>query len=81
LEELAAECGRDGNDNVPLVQTDVSTKQQGRRLAVRAIEKFGCIDPGVNNAGVMLLGRFEDAPMQVGFVGRTLLLLLGIIVP
>lgn len=42
--------------------TDVTSESAVRDLADRAIERFGRIDCWVNNAGVFIMGRFEDTP-------------------
>jgi NAD(P)-dependent dehydrogenase (short-subunit alcohol dehydrogenase family) len=44
------------------VPTDVRDEAAVQRLAGEAEKRFGGIDIWVNNAGVTLLGRFEDAP-------------------
>jgi short-subunit dehydrogenase len=46
------------------VPTDVTDEGQVVRLATTAREKFGRIDIWVNNAGVSVLGRFEDVPLK-----------------
>lgn len=61
LEELAQECRRMGTQAVA-VQVDVSQEDEVQNLARQAIEHYGRIDVWVNNAGVYLLGRFEDSP-------------------
>jgi NAD(P)-dependent dehydrogenase (short-subunit alcohol dehydrogenase family) len=61
LSEAAAECVARGGEALP-VATDVRDPAAMRRLAERAEDRFGGVDVWVNNAGVTLLGRFEDAP-------------------
>ena len=64
LEELAAECRALGSDAIA-VPTDVSDEEQVRRLAARAVERFGRIDAWVGVASVFSYGSFEDTPPQV----------------
>jgi NAD(P)-dependent dehydrogenase (short-subunit alcohol dehydrogenase family) len=47
------------------VPTDVRDEAAVQRLAGEAEKRFGGIDIWVNNAGVTLLGRFEDAPADL----------------
>jgi NAD(P)-dependent dehydrogenase (short-subunit alcohol dehydrogenase family) len=61
LREAAAECERQGAEALA-VPTDVRDPAAVQRLADRARDRFGGVDVWVNNAGVTLLGRFEDAP-------------------
>lgn len=42
------------------VATDVSDVEQVRALANAAVERFGCIDVMINNAGIMPLGFYAD---------------------
>lgn len=63
LEEVAAVVrGYGGNPLV--VTTDVSRNDQMERLARLAVERFGGIDVWINNAGVAVIGRFEEAPVE-----------------
>jgi NAD(P)-dependent dehydrogenase (short-subunit alcohol dehydrogenase family) len=41
---------------------DVTSEDQVRQVAQRAIDKYGRIDVWVNNAAITLFGRFEDTP-------------------
>jgi NAD(P)-dependent dehydrogenase (short-subunit alcohol dehydrogenase family) len=75
LHEAAAECRRYGSDALA-VPTDVRDRAAVERLADQARETFGGVDVWVNNAGVTLLGRFEDAPedlwrevLEINFFG------------
>src|SRR6185437_6845524 len=59
LDDVAEECRRRGAEAIA-VPTDVTDPGQMRHLAQRAIATFGGIDVWFNNAGVFLLGRFEN---------------------
>jgi NADP-dependent 3-hydroxy acid dehydrogenase YdfG len=61
LRQLVAECDRAGG-RAHAVRTDVSDERSVENLAERAVERFGRIDVWVNNAGVLLMGTFEDTP-------------------
>jgi NADP-dependent 3-hydroxy acid dehydrogenase YdfG len=61
LETVAEECLGAGGDGIA-VPTDVSDESAVHDLARRAIESFGRIDAWVNNAGVYLIGDFEQTP-------------------
>ena len=61
LREAAGECEARGVRALA-VPADVRDAPAMQRLADRAAEAFGGIDVWVNNAGVTLMGRFEDAP-------------------
>jgi short-subunit dehydrogenase len=63
LRALASECEA---MEVPVlvVPTDVTDEQAVDRLARAALDRFGRIDVWVNNAAVMLYGRFEDIPPE-----------------
>lgn len=64
LESLAAACDGLGADTL-VVPTDVTDAAAMRALADAAIERFGAIDVWINNAGVGVVGRFEDIPIAV----------------
>ncbi|HEY8477503.1 MAG TPA: SDR family oxidoreductase [Chloroflexota bacterium] len=64
LRNLAAECERLGGRALA-VPTDVTDERAVRALAQRAVETFGRLDVWVNNAGVALFSRFEEAPPEV----------------
>jgi short-subunit dehydrogenase len=64
LEELAGECRALGAP-VLTVPTDVSDEDQVRRLADRAVQRFGRIDAWVGAASVFSYGGFEDTPSEV----------------
>ncbi len=61
LEEVARECRAAGGEAVA-VPTDVTDERAVQQLAHTAVERFGRIDVWVNNAGVTLFARFEQAP-------------------
>jgi short-subunit dehydrogenase len=63
LEDVARECRELGGDAIA-VATDVTDEHAVQQLAHRAVERFGCIDVWVNNAGVTLFARFEEAPPE-----------------
>src|SRR5690348_1553689 len=63
LESLAQACEKKGARALP-VQTDVTDEAQVEALARRAVQTFGRIDVWFNNAGVLLVSRFEDAPPE-----------------
>ncbi|HEX2105972.1 MAG TPA: SDR family oxidoreductase [Solirubrobacteraceae bacterium] len=64
LRDVADDCRGRGAEAVA-VPTDVRDAATVGRLADEAESRFGGIDVWVNNAGVTLLGRFEDAPADL----------------
>lgn len=64
LREVAEECEELGGRAL-VVPTDVNDEEAVRELARRSVEVFGRIDAWVNNAGVMVYGRFEDVLTEV----------------
>jgi short-subunit dehydrogenase len=75
LKELAGECEALGVTALA-VPTDTADQRSVDELAQRAMNTFGRIDVWVNNAAVMLFGRFEDIPadsfrqvMETNFFG------------
>lgn len=63
LDEVAAQIEAAGGTALA-VTTDVSWPADVERLARTALLRFGNIDGWINNAGVGLIGRFEDIPVQ-----------------
>lgn len=63
LEEIVRQCEKKGAHALA-VTTDVANASDVENLAKTAIEKFGHIDVWINNAGVGVIGRFEDAPLE-----------------
>lgn len=64
LEAVAAECERRGGEAL-VVPTDVVDATAVRALADAAIDRFGSIDVWINNAGVGVVGRFDEVPIAV----------------
>jgi NADP-dependent 3-hydroxy acid dehydrogenase YdfG len=63
LQETKQECEAIGAEAIP-VKCDVTQEDQVERLATRAEEAYGHIDVWVNNAGVSLFAKFDEAPSE-----------------
>jgi NAD(P)-dependent dehydrogenase (short-subunit alcohol dehydrogenase family) len=61
LADVASDCVTAGGRAL-VVAADVADEVAVERLAARAVERFGRIDVWVNNAGVILYGRFDQLP-------------------
>jgi NADP-dependent 3-hydroxy acid dehydrogenase YdfG len=63
LEMLAAEIEDHGGQAL-VIEADVTSQTQAKEVVERTVAKFGRLDLVINNAGVMLLGPAENAPLE-----------------
>lgn len=64
LETVARECRDLGGEAITMV-TDVSDPEAVRRLVQTAVDRWGRIDVWVNNAGVGVVGAYEQVPLEM----------------
>jgi NADP-dependent 3-hydroxy acid dehydrogenase YdfG len=63
LDQLAAEITGKGGRAVAF-ETDVTDRRQAEAAVERTVAELGRLDTVINNAGVMLLGPIENAPVE-----------------
>jgi NADP-dependent 3-hydroxy acid dehydrogenase YdfG len=63
LEALVGEI-EDAGGRALAIESDVTDRAQAEALVERAVKDLGRLDTVVNNAGVMLLGSAEEAPIE-----------------
>jgi short-subunit dehydrogenase len=63
LREVAGTCEEMGARTLAVV-TDVTNDEAVHELCNQAVETFGHIDVWINNAGVYMVGKFEDLPQE-----------------
>jgi len=63
LEKLAAEINALGGTAI-VIAADISQQKAATAAVAQTIQQLGRLDTLVNNAGLMLLGNIENAPVE-----------------